>query len=196
MSKNNKSRRQFLLKTIAAGALLGIGCPKMMAASKNQGTSNDNKAVSETVRFMLSNNIGIYKGLEKKLGSKKLVKMLENITNEDWAKAIKAATSDMEDKSIDSYAKMMTDIMNMPPYNAIFDYQITEQSEKVLEVKYNKCLFAEVFKEMDAANIGWALQCSSGESSVKAFNPKMTFSNSKNMMKGDEYCFERIELKS
>jgi hypothetical protein len=47
---------------------------------------------------------------------------------------------------------------------------------------------------MNAADIGYALECSGSEAAVKAFNAKMTASNPSNMMKGDAFCIERFVL--
>jgi len=49
---------------------------------------------------------------------------------------------------------------------------------------------------MNAADIGYALECSPAEAAAKAFNPKITTSNPKNMMKGDTFCIERFVLEA
>ena len=197
-SKNDSSRRQFLLKTAAAAGLLGLGCPKLLASAKTPGVfkESSDEAVVATLRFILINNIGIYKGLEKELGSEKLIKMLEQITADNWAVGIKEMSKDIKERNIENYAKFVGSILSSTPYSTILEYEITQQDDKVLEIKYTKCLFAEIFREMNAADIGWALECSAGETVISTYNPDMKFSNPKNLMKGDSVCLERIELKA
>lgn len=197
-TKNNSSRRQFLLKTIAAGSILGLGCPKLIASAKTPSAykESSDEAVVETLRFILTNNIGIYKGLEKELGSDNLIKMLQKITADNWAEGIKEMTKDIKERNIENYAKLIASIMSSTPYSTAINYEITQQDEKVLEIKYTKCLFAEIFREMDAADIGWAIHCSAGDTMMKVYNPKMKLSNPSNLMKGDSYCVERIVLKA
>ena len=197
-TKNNASRRQFLLKTITAGSLLGLGCPKLLASAKTPSVykESSDEAVVETIRFILTNNIGIYKGLEKELGSEKLIKMLQQITADNWAVGIKEMTKDIKERNIENYAKLIASVMSSTPYSTALKYEITQQDDKVLEIKYTKCLFAEIFREMNAADIGWALECSAGHTVMKIYNPDMKFSNPNNLMKGDSFCLERIELKA
>ena len=47
---------------------------------------------------------------------------------------------------------------------------------------------------LDAADVGYAIECYPSDAAGKAFNPKTKASGGKNMMKGDEYCVERWEL--
>jgi hypothetical protein len=197
-TKNDSSRRQFLLKTIVAGSILGLGCPKLIASGNTLSVykESSDEAVVETLRFILTNNIGIYKGLEKELGSEKLIKMLQQITADNWAEGIKEMTKDIKERNIENYAKLAASIMSSTPYSTALKYEITQQDDKVLEIKYTKCLFAEIFREMNAADIGWALECSAGETVIKNYNPNMKLSNPNNLMKGDSSCIERIELKA
>jgi hypothetical protein len=51
-----------------------------------------------------------------------------------------------------------------------------------------------VFREMNAADIGFAFECSPARALAKAFNPKMKWINPKNLMKGDSVCIERFVL--
>ena len=197
-TKNDSSRRQFLLKTIAAGSILGLGCPKLIASGKTAGVlkESSDEAVVETLRFILANNIGIYKGLEKELGSEKLLNMLEQITADNWAAGIQEMTKDIKERNIENYVKLVASIMSTTPYSTVLEYEITQQDDKVLEIKYTKCLFAEIFREMNAADIGWALECSAGDTIMKIYNPDIKFSNPNNLMKGDSSCIERFELKA
>lgn len=200
MSNKNQesSRRQFLFKTAIAGSLLGLGCPRLFASNylSDKNVAETDKTIEETVRFVYQNNIPIYKGLAKEIGEEKLNKMLQKISAENWASAIKMMSKDIKEKNIENYAALMASLLANPPYNTLVKYEVTEKTDKVLETKYTECLVSKLYKEMEAADIGWSIECSAGDKVVKAYNPKMASSNPKNFMKGDDVCIERIELKS
>ena len=194
--ENESSRRQFLLKTMVAGSLLGVGCPRLASSVIAGNVSQPDKNVEDTIRFVYRNNIPIYKGLAKEIGNEKLNKMLQNITAENWANAIKMMSKDIKEKNIENYAAFMTNLLSSPPYSSMLKYEITEKTEKVIETKYTECLVSKIYKEMNAQDIGWSIECSAGDAVVKAYNPKMESKNLKNFMKGDNVCIERIELKA
>ncbi|MDX8338434.1 L-2-amino-thiazoline-4-carboxylic acid hydrolase [Draconibacterium sp. IB214405] len=199
MSNKNQesSRRQFLFKTAIAGSLLGFGCPKLFASNfVGKNGAEPDKAVEETVRFVYQNHIPIYKGLAKEMGEENLNKMLQKVSAENWANAIKMMSKDIKEKNIENYATLMASVLGSPPYNSLLKYEVSEQTDKAIEIKYTECLVSKIYKEMGAADIGWSIECSAGDTSVKAYNPKMTCKSLKNLMKGDDVCIERIELKA
>ena len=81
-------------------------------------------------------------------------------------------------------------------YRQAFTFEITELTDKVYEATYSQCLPAKVFREMNAADFGYAFECSPAHALAKAFNPKMTLLNPKNLMKGDSACIERYVLEA
>ena len=52
----------------------------------------------------------------------------------------------------------------------------------------------KLLRAMNAADIGYSLECSGMAAATRAFNPRITTSNPKNLMKGDSYCIERFVL--
>jgi hypothetical protein len=93
-----------------------------------------------------------------------------------------------------SLASVFQNILNTPPLNKAFEYEIVKNTETVFEMKITDCLPANVCREMNAAEFGYALECAPGDAMVKAFNPKMRAENPKNLMKGDSFCIERFVL--
>ena len=53
--------------------------------------------------------------------------------------------------------------------------------------RFTRCLWAEIFNELDAADIGW-WWCAGDEPAVKAYNPALGFECTKRLMDGDEVC--------
>ena len=63
-------------------------------------------------------------------------------------------------------------------------------------MKVTECLPARIRREANAADIGYALECSGSDAIAKAFNPKMKGLGVKNMLKGDSVCIERFVLEA
>ena len=93
-----------------------------------------------------------------------------------------------------AFAGVMDRMMAMPPGNKAFVYEVTENSDKVFQMKFTQCLPAKLWREANAADIGYAKECSSVDPMVKAFNPKMKGAVLKSLMKGDSFCLIRFEL--
>lgn len=93
-------------------------------------------------------------------------------------------------------AELYRAITKETPYDKSYTYEVTELSDRVLELKFTECLPAKLLRAMGAADIGCALECCSGEGIARAFNPAMRFTNPRNMMKGHDHCIERYELET
>lgn len=111
------------------------------------------------------------------------------------AKMISAMVKDMPVRDTRALAELYRTIMSTSPYDKVFTCEVTQQSEQALELKFTECLPAKLLRAMGATDIGCSLECSGGHGVARAFNPRMQFSNPKNMMKGDPYCIERYDLR-
>ncbi len=52
---------------------------------------------------------------------------------------------------------------------------------------FTSCLWAEIFNELDAADIGW-WWCEGDEPAVRAYNPQLGFERTKTLMQGHDEC--------
>lgn len=170
-----------------------------MSTIENDLRSNKGEpemTVEEAIRFAYGNNIPMYKSLAKELGKEKLLKMLEKATAEKITQEIESVAKDMPVRDMAHFSQFLKAYLASPPFNTALKNQITEESEKVVEVTHSKCLFAEIFREMDASDIGYALECAASDTAAKAFNPNMKATIPKCLMKGDDCCIERFELEA
>lgn len=75
------------------------------------------------------------------------------------------------------------------------DFAKAAQTEEEVEIgpkRYvfimRKCHWAETFRELGAADLGYALNCSSDFAYARCFNPKLRLERSKTLMQGDDCC--------
>jgi len=195
MSHKNpvEGRRRFLTEALPAGALFCLGCKGLTAAQKPRHLEDSGMTAEDVFKFSYGNLVPILESIGKDIGKQKLLKLLEKAGAENYVRMVNAMAKDYTGRDMKSFVKMMDAMMaSVPIYQKAFAYEVTELTDTVYEAKYTLCLPAKILREMNAADIGYALECSTGDAMVKAFNPKMSSTFVKNMMKGDSVCIERI----
>jgi ribosomal protein L12E/L44/L45/RPP1/RPP2 len=188
-------RRRFLTEALPAGALFCLGCRGLAAAQKPRYLENSGMTVEDVFKFAYGSLVSVLKSMGKDIGKDKLLKLLEKAGAENYTQMVTTLAKDYPNRDLKSYVKMMDAMMASEPiYQKAFAYEVTEFTDKVYEAKYTLCLPAKILREMNAADIGYALECSAGDAMGKAFNPKLSTTLVKNLMKGDSVCIERIVL--
>jgi len=75
------------------------------------------------------------------------------------------------------------------------EFEVIRKNVKTLEVKVTKCIHADTFKKLNAAQIGERLICSGDIAVTDGFNPNIKFTRPKLLMVGDDCCHFKWELK-
>jgi len=197
----SENRRDFLTKVVPLAALLCFGCKraavqKMAAESADKLPESLGMSAEETYTFFYGTFIPLLQSLQKEMGSEKFIEVITKSTSEGIAAMFGEMTKDLKEKDLKTFADFLKGLLSTPPYNSAFTCEITEQSDKVLELKYTQCLPAKLLRAMNAADIGYVIECAGTPVATNAFNPKIKWSNPQNMMKGDSYCIERFTLDS
>ncbi|MEN6560938.1 MAG: L-2-amino-thiazoline-4-carboxylic acid hydrolase [Acidobacteriota bacterium] len=189
-------RRRFLTEALPAGALFCLGCRGLTAAVQKPGYLEDSGMTAEAVfRFSYEYLVPVLESMGKDVGREKLLELLKKGAAERYSRMVTAMAKGYPSRDLKSFVKMMDAMMAaVPIYRKAFAYEVTELTDTVCETKYTVCLPAKLLREMSEADIGYALECSSSDPMVKAFDPRMSSSFLKNMMKGDSVCIERIVL--
>lgn len=197
-------RRQFLTKVLPTGALFCLGCKGLLAVplintaktppgQKPKYLDDSGMSVEDVYKFGFGYCIPTYQALAKQIGKEKFLDMLTEANTEVYSQMF---ASMAKDRSMKSLASIFQNMLSTPPFNKAFEYKIVENTDKVLEMKFTECLPARIFREMNAADIGYALECAPTDAVAKSFNPKMRTENPKNLMKGDSVCIERFVLET
>jgi hypothetical protein len=190
-----EGRRRFLTEALPAGALFCLGCKGLAAGQKPRYLEDSGMTAEEVFRFSYGYLLPILETLGKDIGKEKLLKLLEKTGAENYTQMVTAMAKDYPSRDMKSFAKMMDAFMaSLPIYQKTLAYEVTELTDKVYEVKFTLCLPAKILREMNAADIGYALECSTSDVFAKAFNPRMKGMSVKNLMKGDSVCIERYVL--
>ena len=147
--------------------------------------------MEEAYQFAYQNIIPIMQNVANDMGREKFIAMLEKANDAYHERLIAEMTKDLPRKDMAAFADFVVNMLNTFPYNKALTYEITEKNNKVFEVKYTECLMAKTLRQMNAADIGYALICYSTFGFARGFNPKIKATPTKNLMKGDAVCIER-----
>jgi hypothetical protein len=150
--------------------------------------------VEEVLRFYFENSIPILQSLSKEVGREKFLEMLGKASSDNMVQFVSSSAKDLPKRDMIAFGDWISKILSTFPYSKALTFEVVEKTDKVYETKYTECLFAKILREMDAADIGYAMECSPSDAFAKAFNPKMKSVFIKNLMKGDDVCIERITL--
>jgi hypothetical protein len=148
----------------------------------------------ETYAFAYATFIPVLQALERGMGSERFLAALTKAASENTGRMVAAMARDVPTRDIKSWSAVLQKMLGTPPFDKALTCEVVEQTDRALEMKYTECLPARLLRAMDAADIGYALECSGSAASAEAFNPRIAASNPKNMMKGDAFCIERFVL--
>jgi hypothetical protein len=195
------SRREFLLNILPTGVLFGLGCGHLSARRAGQ---EEKKAAEKAQKFLADSEMsfqevflfayGGFAGLMKYLGSEigkdRLIELIKKNSDESFEKVAQRLSK--EGKHID-FATFRARRRNQS--GRFGDHTVTlaiiEDTDKAFEVKITECLWAKTFRDLDAADIGYAYICYGDFPMASIGNPKIRLIRTKTLMQGHDCCNHR-----
>jgi len=195
-----QNRRDFLSTLIPVCTFSCIGSKALFATNMQEGNlqqSNeehkfDNK-VDWTFKQVFERQYSTYidrlNRLAKFIGRDKLIDFLKKSTVEFYG-------------SLETYNPENTLTNFIQPFKennyfkTILTIKFIEDTEKAVSWKLTECLHATIFRENDAADIGYATLCHGDDAWVTAYNPNIKFYRTKTLMEGHDCCDHRYVLKT
>ena len=189
---SSESRRSFLIKSIPVCIFTCLGLSRFSAAASAAGSNTEmvpegkfNRKVGWTYEQAYRWRAQLYADRMNRIaghiGREKLIEVLKKSTEEYYS-------------SIASYEPGNTLQSFVRPfymdegYKAILTCEVIENREDLVSFRFTECLNAKVFRELNAADIGYATLCHGDEAWARAYNPKIRFIRTKTLMEGDDYC--------
>jgi hypothetical protein len=150
--------------------------------------------MKDVYAFAYGTFIPVYQIMANNVGREKFLEMFKKASAENQSQMVSSMVKDIPKRDMKAFADLIVNIMSSAPFDKAFAFEVVERSEKAFELKFTECLPARISREMKAADIGYALECYPAAAVARAFNPKMKWTNPKNLMKGDDICIERFTL--
>lgn len=188
-----RDRRQFLKAFLPACSVtcLGLGNPRMSifttgkdraALEKHKFQMDWTHTYEEAFRWRYVYYINLMKKFGEYWGRDKLIAMIKRATDEY---ILAEATYD-KDFSFTRWLQGGKDY-----FKNMMTKEIVEETDRTYEMRVTECLWAKIFKDYDAADIGYATVCYSDFASAKASHAKLRLERTKTIMEGDEICNHR-----
>ena len=206
-SNNQVDRRDFITKSLACGAFVGMGCPGLLAMNSQEGVSNP---LQDEHKFQTATNytyeqlfnfsfrswfISYMKRLQEEIGTGKFLELLKKAGDKHYRSRVISNFEKIEDKSVKSFFENFWEPTQKSKFgNAIMTIEIPEKFKNKGTVKMTECLFAKTFRENDAGDIGYAAICHADFAVAEEFNPDIKLIRNKCLMNGDECCLFEYTL--
>lgn len=196
--RQNQSRRDFLTKVIPSCTLAcaGLTAMPLLANQDSQKAGPDDPqkhkferiwplSYEDVFRLRFVDYIDIMQRFAGYLGREKLLNMIKQATDESL----------LENSEYDPEFDFSEWIAGGKEYfKNTMTWEIVEETDRTYEMKATECLWAKIFMEYDAADIGYATVCYSDYAYAKATHPNLRMERTKTIMQGHGYCNHRWTL--
>lgn len=194
------NRRQFLKSILPAGTVLCFGCSGLFALPQTQEKS---KAAVKKDKFLEDSGMSFqdvfaFTFLNYYIPIMK--KMAEEQGKELFLEKLKKAVSDAAVENMRNMVKSFPkrDLAMMaiftktnPLFQRAMSYEFVEETKNSFEIKVSRCLWAETFRQANAAELGYITICHADYPMTTAFNPKIKMIRTKTLMQGHDCCNHR-----
>lgn len=188
----NKDRRSFLIQSLPACAFACLGLSKLsVAAGKNESNMEmfyehkfDKKvdwSYEQAYRWRNKLFVDRLNRITKYLGREIVIDALKKSTEEYYSSI---ATYKPENTLQNFVKPFFAD----ETYKTILTIEVIDNHEDFVKWRITECLNAKIFRELNAADIGYATLCHGDEAWARAYNPKIKFVRTKTLMEGDDCC--------
>ncbi len=72
--------------------------------------------------------------------------------------------------------------------------EVLEVTDKVYNYNIVRCKYADMYRELGLAELGFVLSCKRDGAMFKGFNPRFKFERTQTIMEGADYCDFRLTL--
>jgi hypothetical protein len=158
-------------------------------SAKHKFLEDSHMTFQEVFEFAFEKMIPIMKGLANELGEDQFLTALKKVAS---GVVFKAAQENARQLPCNDLAAFVGPIEPSYFMKHAVTLDIVENTTRTFELKVTECLWAKMFRERDAAQIGYSLICNTDYADCQGFNPKIFMTRSKTLMQGDDYCNHRF----
>lgn len=196
-----QSRRQFLSKILPAGSLFCFGCSNVptLSGSKEKTTVSQDQhkflkdsgmSFKEVYEFAYKEGfIPLMQNLADDLGKDNFIEMLKRAGSKSAAQYARNMAQNLPRNDLAAFTADLRKPNHF--WKHVLTFDIVEDTNKAFEMKITECLWAKIFREAKASDIGYAAICHPDYAMTQAFNPKIRTIRSKTLMQGHDYCNPR-----
>lgn len=186
--KPSNTRRDFIKLSLLTGGL--APCLGNVLFAEEQADPCEEKmknAVQKMRDRELVEQIKLIKKLVEKYG-KGLIDVIKQHTIDETSNRYQEAKIPKRD--LEAVKKYLWDALD----SNRFQFVKVKDTPEYLEFKVTRCLLAEIAKQIDGGEIGFALNCAWDYGFCRGLNPEIKFTRTKTLMMGDDCCNHTYRL--
>jgi hypothetical protein len=92
--------------------------------------------------------------------------------------------------SLEDFAKEMS----LWSQDDAITFDLLDLTAEKISMNVTRCRYAEMYRELGMADLGFALSCARDFTMVEGFNPKIRLERTQTLMEGAEHCDFRFTL--
>lgn len=151
---------------------------------------DSNMSFQEVFDFAYKKLVPVLQGLAKELGEDHFLELLQKVAFENALKAGQARARELACNDLAAFTGSGSEPSHFAKH--VLTRETVEDMPQAFELRVTECLWAKTFREMGAAELGYALLCHTDFADCQGFNPRITLIRSKTLMQGDDCCDHRF----
>lgn len=133
----------------------------------------------------------LVRAFSSEFGESKTIEIVQAVIR-DLAKESGADLSQLQgDAGLETFAKTL----DRWKEGGALELEILEQSEDRLEFNVTRCRYAELYRSLGLADLGFSLSCQRDGSLAEGFNPNIHLERNQTIMEGAPFCDFRFKLR-
>jgi len=134
--------------------------------------------------------ITLIRELEAILGKKRTHDIIERYYTQQAIESCKQLVENQEKplKTLDAVGEFFKRLKENPFAQMTQTDEFLESEPGKLKFCTKECLYADVFRSLDATDLGEIMLCNGDIATAEVFNPHLRLERHKTLMAGDEYC--------
>jgi hypothetical protein len=145
---------------------------------------------AEFLKEVYAGRVALIREFEKHIGKEEVHSLLKDFYNSQASASTKALVDRLDTpiESIEDFQKLGASL-DARPFSVktmVNEHSMTASGQFTRTTRH--CLWADVFKDLDATDLGKIMLCDTDFPSTKAFNPRLRLERTKTIMQGDDCC--------
>ncbi|MCU0861130.1 MAG: L-2-amino-thiazoline-4-carboxylic acid hydrolase [Methanomassiliicoccales archaeon] len=132
--------------------------------------------------------VRLAKAFGEELGEARVLAIAERMSAEDSAARLRKRLEGIPHACLQDFISYHDRVMGDSISSGAQSGENVEVGDGRFVYVMRECMWARTFRELGAADLGYALNCSSDFASARCFNPKLRLTRSKTLMMGDDCC--------
>ncbi|MFO7791418.1 MAG: L-2-amino-thiazoline-4-carboxylic acid hydrolase [Candidatus Saliniplasma sp.] len=131
--------------------------------------------------------------LEEEVGREEALKRISKFSDEKSVENRKRIIESKDIQNFEDFKKVYKEELSSPPLKDCLSYEVKKDSDTRFKFDVHRCLWAEIFKQLDASDIGYEVSCKPDLEVAPIYHPNVELKRTKTLMQGDDHCdFEYI----